>query len=187
MADSFIAFFSTVEPHLAVFFLSMLPVTELRGALPLSVLWGLTPMQGFLWAAAGNFVPVIPLLLFLPWAIRSLSSKGPLRRPFQKLIAHNRDNQDKVRRWGMLGLYFLVAVPLPMTGVWTGCLVASLMSLPFGRSLIAVSAGILTAGMIMTLLLHGAVALVSWPSGGKLLLAAFAVLTVVFLCRRLKK
>ncbi len=187
MADSFIAFFSTIEPHVAVFFLSMLPVTELRGALPLGVLWGLTPLQSFAWSIAGNFVPVIPLLLFLPWTIRTLSTKGPFRRPLQKLVAHNQRNQDKVRRWGMLGLFFLVAVPLPMTGVWTGCLVASLMSLPFIRSLIAVGAGMIVAGTIMMLLLNGVIALASWHRGEEVLLVVFVAVAVVFLYRRLKK
>jgi len=134
-----------------VFFLAMLPVGELRAALPLGVYWGLSMLSAFFCSLAGNFVPVIPLLLglrrLLQWRVFSVFTAA--------VDSYVQRKSDKVKRYGVLGLFLLVAVPFPGTGIWTGCLVASVLGLPFRSSLIAVTAGEVTAGILVALMTMG--------------------------------
>lgn len=168
-----------------IFFLSMLPVTELRVALPLGIAWGMPAVDAFLWAIAGNFVPIIPLLLLLNWIFKLLSRISFLRRPVMALEAYGLRNEDKVKRWGWLGLLLLVAIPLPGTGVWTGCLVASLMRLDFCPALSAITLGEVIAGLVVALVSHSVISV----GGEYALFALIAVLllaTVIVALRRHK-
>lgn len=186
MVDALIELVSDMPPGWRVFFLSMFPVTELRGAIPLGLLWDLEPLSNYLWAVAGNFVPLIPLLLFLRYFSRFL-----LDRPrWQKLGRWMRQkaiaNQDRVQRYGMLGLCVLVAIPLPGTGVWTGALVASLLRLPFLPATIAITIGELIAGALVTLVMTGAIAVAQLHSG-EWILAGILLFLIFFLWKKFSK
>ncbi|MBQ6807692.1 MAG: small multi-drug export protein [Firmicutes bacterium] len=170
-----------------VLVLSMLPVTELRGAIPLGVLWGLKPVICYFWAVTGNFIPVIPLLLGLKLLFRCI-----LRRPrWQGIVSHlNRHtagNQEKVRRYGMLGLTLLVAVPLPGTGVWTGALVAALLNLRFRSALLAITLGELIAGILVCLVVRSAIAVSQLQYGAWIVLGIVLFLFFLVLKKKFKK
>ncbi|MDO4732606.1 MAG: small multi-drug export protein [Bacillota bacterium] len=187
MVEAIIESLQEIPPGWRVFILSMLPVTELRGAIPLGLFWGLDPLLAYLWAVSGNFVPVVPLLLGLKAFFRFLAHKGFFRKLVNWLRQHTAANQEKVRRCGMVGLCLLVAVPLPGTGVWTGALVASFLNLPFLPSLLSITLGELLAGLLVSLFMSGAVA-VSQMQYGFWFLLALALLLIFFLLRkRIKK
>lgn len=158
----------------------MLPVTELRAALPLGVVWGLTPRQAFIWALAGNLVPVLPALLAFGRIF------GCLRFFDRGLVAalaeHGRRHREQLRRLGLPGLTALVAVPLPGTGIWTGCLVAALLGLEKPASAAAIALGAAGAGALVALASAGVAA--AGRLGG-LAAAAAATVAVAALFRML--
>lgn len=187
MVEGIIQALSGLAPQWRVFWLSMLPVTELRGSIPLGVLWDMEPWSACAWAMAGNFVPIIPLLLLLGWLLKLLGRVSFLAGPLQRLDEHNRRKSQQVRRYGMTGLMLLVAIPLPGTGVWTGCMVATLLALPLGRSLLAITAGELIAGVLVTLAVSGAVVMAEWRYGWWLLGGAVIAAALIFFFNKRRK
>ena len=150
-----------IEKYFWVFFISMLPLVELRGAVPYGVLWGL-PLAGvYLTAIVGNMLPVPIILLFakkvLLWCTTWPGKLGDL---FKKIYEKGVKAGEKLQATAGRGLYFalfiFVAIPLPGTGAWTGCLAATLLDMHFGKSVLAVLAGVLTAGVIMGVVSLGA-------------------------------
>ncbi|MDO4580961.1 MAG: small multi-drug export protein [Bacillota bacterium] len=175
-----LALFADMPVEWRVFFLSMLPVTELRAALPLGVAWGLELWRSFVWATVGNAVPVPLLLAFWAWVYRRLSGISLLRKPLARFGEYNRRKGEKVRRYGMLGLLLLVAVPLPGTGVWTGSIVATLLGLRFWPSAAVIISGAVIAGVAVTLITSGVLVLSAasfgqWLIRGALLAAAICI------------
>jgi len=129
-----------------------LPVSEVRGAIPLAIgMYGYAPWQAYLLSVLGNLLPVIPLLLFLgPVSdyLRRFSWGG---RFFSWLFARTRRKyiQDH-ENFGITALAIFVAIPLPMTGAWTGCAVAFLLGFRFWPAFAAIASGVLLAGVIVT-------------------------------------
>lgn len=157
-------FLDLVGPHLSVFFCSMIPIIELRGSIPLGALLGLPYWMNYPLSVIGNLLPVPIILLFvkivLDWMYRCRI------RSFNKIsgwifqIAEK--NKPKIEKIGFWGLFIFVAIPLPGTGAWTGSLVAALMGMKFGRAFLAVVLGVLTAGVIMTLISYGVLGFLSF-------------------------
>lgn len=167
-----------------VFFLSMLPVTELRAALPLGVLWGLAPRQAFLWALAGNLAPVFPLLLGLERLFSCLRFFG--RGPVAALADYGRRRRDGMGSFSLPGLAVLVALPLPGTGVWTGCLVAAVLGLKKLPAAAAISLGAVAAGIAVGAAAAG-VAAADQAGGKSAACAAAAVFAAAYFLLLRKK
>jgi len=187
MIDGLIALLSGIPPVWRVFFLSMLPVAEMRVAFPLGLLWGLDMWTAFCWSIMGNFVPVIPLLLSLSWLMRRLGSFPFLAAPLNRLAVKNERNKDMVRRYGVVGLGVLVAIPLPGTGVWSGCLVAALLNIPFAPALLAITGGGLIAAAMILLAVSGVLAVAELQYGKWIAGTLLAAAIIIFLLRRRKK
>lgn len=140
-----------LPPELVTAFVSALPIAELRGGIPVGLLLGLSMKRAFLWACLGNLLPIVPLLLFLGPVSRWLR-RWPLgERFFTWFFARTASQSDLIRRYEAVGLALFVAVPLPMTGAWTGCAAAFLFQLPFRLAFTAVAAGVLGAGVLVAL------------------------------------
>jgi uncharacterized membrane protein len=151
---------SHISRELSTFLIAMLPISELRGAIPYAFGRGMTWQQAYLWSVAGNFIPVIPLLLFLEPISELLSRKYPLcRRFFQWLFARTRKRGRLVERYEALGLILFVGIPLPVTGAWTGTVAAFLFGIRFRYALPAIILGILLAGTVVTLASLGVITL----------------------------
>ena len=161
MKEAIANFFrDTVGEELCVFFCSMLPIIELRGAIPLGATLGLPWWQTFLIAVVGNMLPVPIILLFVKSV---LTWMGKCRIKFFNKIANKmfekaEKNRAKIEKYAFWGLTLFVAIPLPATGAWTGTLVAALFDMKFWKSLLAAFIGVLIAGVVMTLISYGAVA-----------------------------
>ena len=168
---------SAVPAGWRVFFLSMLPVTELRAALPLGVLWGLAPRQAYLWALAGNLIPVLPLLLGLERLFSCLRLFG--RGPVAALADYGRRRRDSLGSFSLPGLMALVALPLPGTGVWTGCLVAAALGLKKLPAAAAISLGAAAAGIAVGMAAAG-VAVAERAGGRAAAAAAAAIFAAVY-------
>lgn len=159
LAETVVTFFG-FSPDAAnffyVFLISMLPIIELRGAIPVAYALGLSPLASYIVAVIGNMIPV-PFILLLITPLCNLLKKTRLLAWFPRwLDAKVEKNRHKVERYAFWGLFLFVAIPVPGTGAWTGSLIASFLGFDFKRSLLSVFAGVLTAGVIMTLLSFGA-------------------------------
>lgn len=148
--QAIVAKVQSLPPELAVLLVSALPVVELRGAIPLGFAMGLTPVQSFLLAVIGNLLPVPFLLLLLePLApyLQRIPLLGNLVRWFRRRAMCR---SGEVERLGLWGLVIFVAVPLPSTGAWTGATIAALLGYPWRPALLAVTLGVVLAGIVVT-------------------------------------
>ena len=135
---------------------AMLPIFELRGAIPLAMgVFHMSFAQSFLLAVLGNMIPVLPLLLFLDPVSNWLRGFRSFDRFFNWLFARTRRRGEKVMKYETLGLILFVAVPLPITGAWTGCAAAFVFGVRFRRAFLSIFTGVLIAGTIVSALTIG--------------------------------
>ena len=159
MIDAIKAFFlETVGRELCVFFCAMLPVIELRGAIPLGAGLGLPWWQSFGLSVAGNLLPVPFLLLLWQFALRLLRRFRMTRRVADWLEPRALRSRGRVENRAFWGLLLFVAIPIPGTGAWTGSLLSSVTGIRFWKALVAIVLGVLGAAVIMTLISYGTVA-----------------------------
>lgn len=139
---------------------AMLPVAELRAAIPVGVGFGLSLPESFVLAFIGNLLPIPFAILFTRSVFAWLRTKSKWLNSFvSRLEAKAEDKKDMVLKYEFFGLVLLVAIPLPGTGAWTGALVAAMMDMQIKRAMPAITLGVLIAGVIVTFLTHGAVTL----------------------------
>ena len=144
--------FAGVLEILWVILTAMTPISELRGAIPLALFkLGMSPVQAYIYSVIGNMLPVIPLLLFLEPVSNWLRRYRSFDRFFDWLFARTRRYNDRMEKYGALGLFSFVAIPLPMTGAWTGCAAAFVFGIRFKYAFPTILAGVLVAGVIVTL------------------------------------
>lgn len=141
------------------FFLSMVPVIELRGGIPLGLSLGLTPAESFLCAVVGNMLPVPFLILLTRKVFEWLKKSAKIAPLIEKLEQRGHEKGDLVRRYKTLGLLILVAVPLPGTGAWTGALVATLLEMELKTAIPAIGLGVLIAGGLVLAASMGLIAI----------------------------
>lgn len=142
-----------LKKYLWVFFVAMLPIVELRGAIPISQGLRLPIIPSFIVAIIGNMLPVPVIYLFARKVLVWGANKPLIGRPFswclQKGEKGGEKLQEKAGRGLFIALMLFVAVPLPGTGAWTGTLAASILDMDFKSSVLAVMMGVLIAGVIM--------------------------------------
>lgn len=142
--------FQTTTGHTIITFLiSMVPVIELRGAIPYGIARGLNPVTAYVAGTLGNMVPVPFILLLIEVIFKWLKKFDFFRSKIEFLEEHADSKGDLIRKYKMLGLCILVAIPFPGTGAWTGALVAALMKLKMKNALPVIFLGVLIAGVIV--------------------------------------
>jgi uncharacterized membrane protein len=140
--------------ELIVFLISMTPVSELRGAIPLALtLYHLPWWKAFLISVIGNILIILPVIIFLEKSSELLMRKSKvLNSFFNWLFERTRKKISKsYDKYRNLALLIFVAVPLPMTGAWTGSVAAYLLGLSKKEALIYIGLGVVGAGIIVTL------------------------------------
>lgn len=146
---------------LMTFLMAMVPVIELRGAIPYGVLQGLSIGEALAVSIAGNLAPIPVLIVFTRRVFEWLKGKSThLNRLVLKLEAKAESKKETVEKWEFLGLVILVAIPLPGTGAWTGALVAAMMDMRLKRAFPAVVIGVIIAGIIVSIVTFGVDAIV---------------------------
>ena len=134
---------------LLTFATAMVPVLELRGAIPVGLAADLHPAAVYLAAVAGNMLPVPFILLLIRKVFGWLRSGAFFGPKVRWLENHARLKGGVVRKYRLPGLIILVAIPLPGTGAWTGALVAALLNIRMRHAIPAIFLGVLIAGGIM--------------------------------------
>ncbi len=141
--------------EILIFLISMTPILELRGGILAAALLNMDPKNSFIICLLGNII-VIPIALYLLDIIFKLLRKIKF---FDKIITKIEDKclskREQLDKYGYLGLLLFVGIPLPGTGAWTGCFLASLLGMNKKKSAIAAMAGVLMAGIIMMILSFG--------------------------------
>ncbi|MBN1492901.1 MAG: small multi-drug export protein [Candidatus Omnitrophica bacterium] len=155
MIEQIINGLSGTSEELIVFILAVLPISELRGAIPVAVaVYHFSFLKAITIAVIGNLVPVLPILLFFD-KLEGLMRRSTLSNRFIEWFIHRAEKRSAmVKELGAIGLMFFVAVPLPVTGAWTGSLVAFLLGLDVRRSFMHISFGVLIAAAVVSLLTH---------------------------------
>lgn len=151
MTENLVQWLAQVPVPWRTFILAAVPVTELRLTIPLGLHWGLTPWEAFWLSLAGNFLPVFPLLFFLPWLLEKLERFPLIGPPVRAVVARTHRRSDFINTWGLWGLVTFVGIPAPGTGAWSGALAASLLGMSLRTAALGISLGVALAGVIVTL------------------------------------
>ena len=138
---------------------AMVPVLELRGAIPFGLALGLPASLVYVISVIGNLIPVPAIMLFIRTLFRWLRRRPWWGEKIDKLENRAHLKGRMVRKYRIPGLILLVAIPLPGTGAWTGALVATLFDIRIGVALPAILAGVLIAGGVMTAVSCGVLSL----------------------------
>ncbi len=152
MLESLLQGLRGLPKELIILIVSALPIAELRLAIPLGLSFGMPPIKVFILSIIGNIIPIAPILFFLA------PVSGWLRRFklwasfFDWLFTRTKKKAQTVQKYEALGLALFVAVPLPMTGAWTGAIAASLFKMKFRYGFLATAAGVVGAGIIVIVL-----------------------------------
>lgn len=141
--------------EIKIFLLSMLPVWELRGSLPLAIhVYGLSPLSAFLFSFLGNFTAGVLLIFLLDILVERIVKKvEPLFELYQRVAARTSEkHRRKIELYAELGIFLVVALPLPGTGAWTGALLSRLFRLNRLKSILSIGTGLIACGTIVLLL-----------------------------------
>ena len=155
-----------IGKYLWVFLISMVPIIELRGAIPVAVGMGLPLIPSYIICIIGNMLPV-PFIYFFARKVLIWGSDKPVIGKFftfclEKGEKGGKKLQAKAGRGLFVALLLFVGIPLPGTGAWTGTLAASLLDMDFKSRVVAVMCGVLLAGVIMALISNGVLGALSF-------------------------
>lgn len=141
--------------EILIFLISMFPILELRGGILAAALLNMNPQNSFIICLLGNII-VIPLALyFLELIFKILRKINFFDKIINKIEKKCLSKREQLDKYGYLGLLIFVGIPLPGTGAWTGCFLASLLGMNKKKSAIAAMLGVLMAGIIMMILSFG--------------------------------
>lgn len=149
---------SFIKKYLLVFLISMVPIVELRGAIPYGIgVQGLPILGTYIAAIIGNIVIIPFLVIFSEKILRWLAGFRKIGPFFQRIIdrAQRKAESKKFQRGANVALFLFVAIPLPGTGAWTGSLIAALLQMDWKKAFLIISLGIISAGIIMAALSAG--------------------------------
>jgi uncharacterized membrane protein len=140
---------------IGVFFISLLPIIELRGAVPVAYALGLPWQTAFICAGIGNLLPVPFILLFIEAIFRFMRKHGIITNFLDKIERKAQSKSDGVEKFKFWGLAIFVGLPLPGTGGWTGALIASVIRMNKLKAFVSIFIGVLLADTIVTAFMYG--------------------------------
>lgn len=141
---------NVLGPEFYTFFVSTIPVIELRGAIPMGQALGLSFWQCFFISVIGNILPVPIILLFVRYVLDWMTGIKNLDRIANWVLEKADKHSGKVTKYATWGLFLFVAIPLPGTGAWTGSLIAALLDMRLKKALPSIFAGVIVAGLIVS-------------------------------------
>ena len=147
-----------VSPQIITFLISMIPLLELRGSIIVAgSILRLPFLETFIAAVIGNMLPIPFILLFIEKIFAWMKKVNGLKKFPDWIEAKAMKKSEQIEKYGYLGLFLFVAIPLPGTGAWTGSLLAVLFGMKPKKSLLFIFFGVLTAGIVMSLVSFGAI------------------------------
>jgi uncharacterized membrane protein len=145
------------SPEIITVILASLPISELRGAIPLAILeFKLPVIEAYILSVIGNMLPVIPFFFLLNYLTEWLMKNNRLcNKFFSWWFERTRKRSTLVEKYEKIGLFLFVAIPLPMTGAWSGCVAAYLFKIKFRDAFPPIFCGVLVAGLIVLIMTVG--------------------------------
>lgn len=143
--------------EILVFIISLMPILELRGGLLAASIIGLDPLPSYIIAVIGNIIPIPFILWFMGRILKWMKTRKKLRKITDWIDKKIEKNRNKIEKFGFWGLVLFVGIPLPGTGAWTGCLVASVLEMNKKKSFLAAMIGVAMASIIMMIISFGVV------------------------------
>lgn len=162
LESNFVKIFENFPPEVATFLIAMLPIAELRGAIPIALtVYQLEVWPAYVLAVIGNIIPAIFIVHLLGPVSGYLMQRFKIfNKFFTWLFARTKHKfTGKYEKWGNLALMIFVAIPLPITGAWTGAVAAFLFGIPKSKSLIFIGLGAAIAGIIVSLMTLGIISI----------------------------
>jgi len=145
-------FLQLITKELMVIFIAAMPLTELRGAIPIGISIGMHPLHATILGIIGSLIPVPFLLIFIRPVFMYFRQLGYFKKALDKIVQRTLRKSSKIKKYSAVGLVVFVALPLPTTGVWSGCLAAILFNIPFKYAFPAISLGTILSGVIIFLI-----------------------------------
>lgn len=145
----------TFGKEIMVFIISLMPILELRGGLLAASLIGLDPIPSYIISIIGNILPIPFILWFMGSILKWMHGKKHLNKIATWLDKKVEKNRSKIENVGFWGLTLFVGIPLPGTGAWTGCLIASVLQMDKKKSFLAATLGVIMASIIMMFISFG--------------------------------
>lgn len=145
-----------MNPLVYTFLISMVPIVELRGAIPVALASGVDLLPAICVSMIGNLLPIPFIILFIRKILEWLKShKGRMQRLANWVEAHAAKRIPKVQKYAFWGLVLFVAIPLPGTGAWSGALIAAMLDMRLKKAFPAIMLGVIIAGLIVGLASSG--------------------------------
>jgi uncharacterized membrane protein len=141
--------------ELIVFIISLMPILELRGGLIAASLLGLDPVRSYIISIIGNIIPVPFILWLINYILEYMRKSKKLSKIAKWLDKKVDKHKGQIEKYGFIGLVLFVGIPLPGTGAWTGCLIASVLEMDRKKAFIAALIGIFIASIIMMIISFG--------------------------------
>ena len=142
---------------IGIFFISMLPVIELRGSIPVGFYQGLPWYTNMITSIIGNMLPVPFILLFIVKMFEFMKKRNIMVNIIEKIEKRAMNRSESIANKEFLGLMIFVAIPFPGTGAWTGALIAALLQLDRKKSFIYILFGVIIAAVLVTLGVYGVI------------------------------
>lgn len=155
MSEWITSCFAGWNHELAVFIVSMLPIVELRGAIPFGVTLGMNWGVVYILSVIGNMIPVPFVIKFFRPIIEYLKKTKLFGKLATKLHERSMKKSENVTKYKLFGLFLFVAIPLPGTGAWTGAAIAALLNMRIKHAIPVILIGVMCAGILMMGLSYG--------------------------------
>ena len=155
MVEIIESYFAGINELLAVFIVSMMPVVELRGAIPFGVTLGLDWLSVYLVSVIGNIIPTPFIIMFFRPVIHYLGNTKLFGKIAGKIINRTKSKAKDMSKYKMFGLFMFVAIPLPGTGAWTGSCIAALLNMRLKHALPSIISGVVVSGILMMGISYG--------------------------------
>ncbi|MEW6087276.1 MAG: small multi-drug export protein [bacterium] len=143
-----------ISPEIKIFLMSMVPVIEARGAIPVAIqIYGMHWFKAFILSVAGNVIPVAPILLILGYFLKFLTRTAFYNKISTGLAEYKQGKNEIIEKYETLGLMVLVSIPFPILGIWSAGILAFLLGVKFWHAFISISLGVFISGSIALILI----------------------------------
>ena len=149
--------FDYISKELVIFLISMVPIVELRGAIPVAMAYDIPWYIAYSLAIIGNLVPVPFIIAYMKPIFAWIKKRTFLKKLVEKVEKRTEKKAETVNKYSVLALFIFVAIPLPGTGAWTGAMIAALLDMRIKRAFPAILLGVITAGVIVTLVSYAGI------------------------------
>lgn len=143
--------------YLIIFLISLMPILELRGGLLAASLLGVEPLPAYIICMIGNLIPIPLILWFLDYVFEFMKKHNILKNFVLYCERKGNEKKGSIEKYGFWGLVLFVGIPLPGTGAWTGCLIATLLRMNKKKAFFASILGVVLASIIMMIISYGIV------------------------------